>query len=405
MRSFLLRTYAFVAGSLWLSIALSASTTEFQTTSKQALLVDITHTAVLYEKAAREPMTPSSMTKMMTVYLVFEGLSKGTLTLEQTFNVSEKAWRMGGSRMFVEVGNKVPLLELLQGIIVSSGNDACVTVAEGMWGTEEAFANAMNKKAKDMGLTGTMFQNSSGWPAENHYSTAYDLHVIARRTLEDFPDLYKRFYSQTSYTYNKIRQPNRNDLLNENIGVTGLKTGHTESGDFGITVAQELQGRKFVVVVNGHVNHTARIEQVRSLLAYGQMHFQPTLLAKAEAEVGRIVIAGSTGEPVPLVAHEPLTVLGRVGSTPSLQISVEILKPKAPIQQGDVVAHLTLESKDPVGSKVIKLYTTQAVNEASIFRRAWNFAKNILGKGSASQNHDLLQSIEATLGGKPTPVG
>jgi D-alanyl-D-alanine carboxypeptidase (penicillin-binding protein 5/6) len=196
------------------------------TTAKQAILIDYNTGGVLFEKNADEMAPPSSMSKMMTIYLLFERLKSGAVKLDDTFPVSRKAWKMGGSKMFVRVDTRVAVDDLLHGIIVQSGNDACVVVAEALGGTEEGFAELMNKKAKELGLDHSKFANATGWPDPNDLMSVRDLAKLAAATIRNFPDLYKRYYSVPEFTYNKIRQHNRNPVIEKVAGGDGLKTGH-----------------------------------------------------------------------------------------------------------------------------------------------------------------------------------
>ena len=201
--------------------------------AKQALLMDLTTGDVLYTLQADKLVPPSSISKIMTIYMVFNEIKQGRLSFDDTFTVSKKAWKSGGSRMFVNVDSQVKVLDLVRGVIVQSGNDAAVTLAEGIGGSEEAFVELMNQKAQAIGAKDERFINATGWPHPDHLMTLHDLATIAIRTMIDFPEYYY-LYGETDFTYNKIRQPNRNPLLTENIGCDGLKTGNTDIGGHGL---------------------------------------------------------------------------------------------------------------------------------------------------------------------------
>ena len=190
------------------------------------------------------------MSKIMTVLMVSEALKDGRLSLDEKLTVSEKAWRMGGSKMFVEVGKEVRVEDLLRGVIVQSGNDACIVLAEALAGSEEAFAETMTKKAKEIGMTGSRFANSTGWPHPDHRMTARDLATLALYTISNFPEFYG-YYGETNFVWNKIKQGNRNPLLYRNMGADGLKTGRTDEAGYGLTGSAVRDGRRLVVVVNG----------------------------------------------------------------------------------------------------------------------------------------------------------
>lgn len=212
--------------SAWGTVSLAAMPA-IETKAKQAVVVDVETDTVLLSKDAFTPMYPASMTKIMTAHILFDHLKEGRLSPDDTFSVSEKAWRKGGSKMFVKVNTDVTVSDLLRGIIVQSGNDACIVVAEGISGTEEQFAELMNRKAKEMGMENTHFKNSTGWPDDEHVMSPHDLYLLANNTITNHPEYYP-IYSEKSFTYSGITQPNRNLLLGEN-GVDGLKTGHTEA--------------------------------------------------------------------------------------------------------------------------------------------------------------------------------
>ena len=233
-----------------LAVVLPTQAATMETQAEEAFLVDFQTGAVLLDKNADVRMPPSSMSKMMTAYMVFERLKDGRLSLDDELPVSEKAWRKGGSKMFVEVGDQVRVEDLLRGVIVQSGNDACIVLAEGLAGSEEAFAEQMTAKGREIGLTGSNFTNATGWPDENHYVTARDLATLAERIIVDHPEYY-HYYSEKEFTWNDIRQGNRNPLLYRNVGADGLKTGHTEAAGYGLTASAMQNGRRLLLVVNG----------------------------------------------------------------------------------------------------------------------------------------------------------
>ena len=213
-------------------LCLPFSAQALETAAKHAYMMDATTGAVLFNKAGEEAMVPSSMSKLMTMAVVFERLKSGRLTLEDTLPVSEKAWRMQGSKTFVALGSQVRVEDLIYGVIVQSGNDACVVLAEGLSGSEEAFAQEMNRKAKELGLAQSHFVNATGWPDEGHLMSAKDLATLAHYIITTYPEYYP-YYSTQEYRFNDIIQYNRNRLLGNDIGVDGLKTGHTEAAGFG----------------------------------------------------------------------------------------------------------------------------------------------------------------------------
>jgi D-alanyl-D-alanine carboxypeptidase (penicillin-binding protein 5/6) len=277
------------------------------TLAKEAFIIDAGTGQVLFEKNADEKTPTSSMSKTMTIYMVFEALRDGRLKLDTELPVSEKAWRMEGSKMFVEVGKTVRVEDLIRGVIVQSGNDATVVLAEGLAGTEDSFASAITAKAHEMGMSNTNFANASGWPDPNHYSTARDLATLAMHLIRDFPEDYK-YFGETEFEWNNIKQPNRNPLLYKNIGADGLKTGHTEAAGYGLMGSGARDGRRVVMVLNGMSSMTERAEESARLLDWALRDFENITFFKAGESVEDAVVVMGEAKAVPLVLDEDLTV-------------------------------------------------------------------------------------------------
>lgn len=304
------------------------------THAKHAFMVDPLTSTVLLYKDADTPMHPSSMAKMMTVYIVFEELAAGHIKLDTRFRVSEKARSMGGSRMFLELGSEATVEELVKGMIVLSGNDACVVIAEALSGSEDAFADRMTKRAKALGLTKTVFKNSSGWPAEGQYTTARDLAVLAWRTIEDFPKYY-RYYSETNWTYHNIRQDNRNRLLRTTQGVDGLKTGHTEDGGYGQTTSAVRDNRRLILVVNGLNSMAERAQETARLMEWGYREFSNTTIFRAGDVVADAPVWLGEQDKVPLIISRTVQVTSPAGQTVQPRVIARFEGPlSAPILKG-----------------------------------------------------------------------
>ena len=237
------------------------------------LLIDMLSDRILVEKNADQRLEPASLTKIMTAYVVFEELSKGNLQLNDTVNVSEKAWKTGGSRMFIEVNTRVSVEDLLKGMIIQSGNDAAVALAEHIAGSEDAFANLMNDHAQRLGMEGTHFVNSTGLPDEFHYTTPRDIVKVTEAVIRQHPEFYK-YYSIKEFTYNGIRQHNRNNLLWRDESVDGVKTGHTEAAGYCLVSSAEREGMRLIAVVMGTDSKKSRVKQSASLLNYGFRFFE-----------------------------------------------------------------------------------------------------------------------------------
>ncbi len=314
--------------------ALPPSQIGIGTLAKQAFMVDPQTSTVLLFKDADKPMHPSSMSKMMTIYILFEELAAGRLKLDTRFRVSERARAMGGSRMFVELGSEVTVEDLIRGMIVLSGNDACVVVAEGLSGTEESFAERMTKKAREIGMTGTVFKNSSGWPAEGQWTTARDLAVLSWRTIDDYPQYYK-YYAETNWTYNNIKQDNRNRLLKTTAGTDGLKTGHTEEGGYGQATSAIRDGRRLILVVNGMASMAERAQETSRLMEWGFREFTNTTVFRAGDTVAEAPVWLGSQDTVPLVVPRLMQVTAPIGQSVSPRVVAKFDGPlPAPIAKG-----------------------------------------------------------------------
>lgn len=320
------------------------------TVARWACMIDAQTGTVLLAKDAQQPMAPSSMAKMMTIYLLFEDLAAGKLKMDTQFRVSDRAYAITrgvhSSTMFLEVNSAASVHDLLQGIIVDSGNDASVVVAEGISGSEDKFADRMNAKAKELGLTGSVFKNSSGWPAEGQMVTARDLAVLAMRTIRDFPQYYP-FYAQREFTYNGKTQPNRNLELKTVPGVDGLKTGHTEEGGFGQTTSAMRDGRRLILVLNGMSSMVERAQETARLIDWGFRESSNTTVLKAGDQVADAPVWLGTQDTVPLVIPFPIVVTNVVGQTAVPRIVAKFDGPlEAPVAKGAQVGTAVVTMPD-----------------------------------------------------------
>ena len=332
-----------------LALAQTCPAGAIETMAREALLVDMDTGAVLLEKNADKPMPPASMSKIMTTYMVFSRLREGKLAMDDTLPVSERAWRRGGcvsdgSTMCLKLGERVKVEDLLQGIIVQSGNDASIVIAEGLAGSEEAFASEMNKKAKEIGLKGSVFRNSTGLPEPDHVMTARDLVVLAERTIEDFPEYY-HYYSEKEFTYNGIKQGNRNPLLYKSVGADGLKTGHTKEAGYGLTASAKQADRRVVLVLAGLPSMAARAEESVRLIDYAYREFENVPLVKAGEQVETASVWLGESDTVPLQATQDvvITVPRRARSDMKLAVVYDGPVP-APIRKGDTLGKLVMSA-------------------------------------------------------------
>jgi D-alanyl-D-alanine carboxypeptidase (penicillin-binding protein 5/6) len=339
------------------------------TTASNMLLLDATTGTVLAEKDSAVKMFPSSMSKLMTMYVLFEELKRGTLQLTDTFTVSQNAWSIQGSKMFVPIGEQVAVEDLLRGIAIQSGNDACAVIAEGLAGSEAAFAERLNAKAKELGMTGSHFVNSSGWPDENHYVTAADLAILAQRLINDFPEYY-HYFAEREFTYHNIRQFNRNPLLGR-LGVDGLKTGHTEAAGYGIVISakEPVTERRLVLVINGLADMKAREQESEHILTWGFRNFENIKLVEPGKVVAEADVFMGKAEKVALTVRDAVSLTLPKINREKISIKATYQGPlSAPIKQGDEVGTLVISL--PNGStKEVPLVTAAAVEQKSFFAR------------------------------------
>lgn len=371
-----------VLASTILASAAPAAAPPFETEAPVAYMKDLSSGAVLYAKDADRRMPPASMAKMMTVYVAFDLIKKGELKLDQMVTVRPETWKQwhgpaAGSTMFLSPGEQVSVQNLLHGIVTLSGNDACVVLAEGIAGTEPAFVALMNQRAKELGLDNSHFGTSNGWPDNGvTYVTAHDLAELAARTIQDFPDLYKAFYSQTSFTWGKtmgsgadITQQNRDPLLGRVQGADGLKTGHTEEAGYGFTGSAEQNGRRLVMVVAGLTSSNQRVSQSVAFMEWGFRAWKAVPLVAKGKKVQDAEVQLGDARTIGLVAPRDLAVTLPAGVAGNMKVSVVYNGPiKAPIKAGQHIADLVVQTGD-TPPQLMPLVAENAVDEAGFFAR------------------------------------
>ncbi len=376
------RSFALVIASLLFSAPAHAQSA-FQTDAPHAVIIDAESGEVLFEKNARNPMPPASMTKIMTAVLVFDALKEGTLSPETKFTVSEDAWRRGGvksgsSTMFLDVGSKAAVKDLLKGVIIQSGNDACIVLAEGLAGSEDAFAQRMTERAREMGLSSATFRNATGWPHPEHEISALDLAKLAESTIRKFPEYYP-LYSERSFTWNGIKQNNRNPLLGRVTGADGMKTGSTEASGYGLVGSAIRGDDRRIIVINGLESQSARRNTAIKLMeaAFSQfrvydLHAQGEVLGEIDVYMGK---APSVGVALTENIRKGLPVTDRKRVTSEIVYTVA----KAPIVKGDVVAQLKISLPERP-DVTYDLVATSDVKRKGLFSRAWaGWLANIRG--------------------------
>ncbi len=332
---------------LLIALAAGPSARALDIAAREVILIDYQTWTVLEESNADKRMPPSSMSKLMTAFMLFEAIHSGELSLDDEFQVSENAWRKGGaasggSTMFLEPNTSVRVEDLLRGIIIQSGNDACIVVGENMAGSEEAFADEMTARAYELGMTNSNFTNTTGLPDPEHYTTARDLAILAKRIIVDFPEYYS-LYKETEFTYNEIKQFNRNPLLYRPGGADGLKTGHTNAAGYGLTASAVRGGRRLIMVANGMESTQARSEETSRLMDWGFRNFTNRNLFRAGEVVSNAEVWLGLEESIPLVIEGDVTVTIPRRAWRTLDVKAVYEGPiAAPIERGTTVAKLVI---------------------------------------------------------------
>jgi serine-type D-Ala-D-Ala carboxypeptidase (penicillin-binding protein 5/6) len=319
-----------------------------ETTARQAIILDFKTGKVLYEKNADQRMPPSSMSKIMTAYMAFKALKENRLQLDSMLPVSQRAWRIQGSKMFVMVGTQVKVEDLLRGMIIQSGNDACIVLAEGLAGSEEAFAEQMTVEARKIGLTGSNFRNASGWPDPDHYTTARDLAILSQRLIADFPEYYK-YYAELDFTYGTddkgkpIKQGNRNPLLYKNTGADGIKTGHTDDAGYGLTASAVRDGRRIIGVFNGWQSMRIRAEESERMMEWAFREWGTYALFKKGDAIDKADVWLGTKPTVQLLAPQDIDLTIPRRFRPQLKVVASFDSPiAAPIAPGQEIGRLVV---------------------------------------------------------------
>jgi D-alanyl-D-alanine carboxypeptidase (penicillin-binding protein 5/6) len=355
----------------------------FDTPAPIAYMEDLSSSAVLFEKDADRRIPPASMAKMMTVYVAFDLIKQGKLNPNDAVEVTPETWtkwHSQGSTMFLAIGDKPTVSDLLKGIVTLSGNDACVVLAEKIAGTEQAFTTLMNQQAAKLGLTNSHFGTSNGWPDNGvTYVTARDLAHLAAATIRDHPQLYKDYYALPNFTWGKtlgaganIVQDNRDPLLGKVAGADGLKTGHTDEAGYGFTGSAEQNGRRIVMVVAGLDTYNHRAEESVKFMNWGFRAWSAQKVVASGKHVGDANVQGGGSGTVGLVAPRDLAVAVPAGTTPTLQAKIVYQGPiAAPIKKGDHIADLLISTPDSQTPQTVPLVAESDVGEAGFFRRAW----------------------------------
>ena len=354
----------------------------FETEAKQALLMDYDTGAVLLEKNADEPMPPASMSKLMTAYMLFERLKGGTLDMDEEFTVSENAWRKGGAKtgsstMFLRIGQKVKVKDILRGIIVQSGNDACITAAENVAGSETDFVALENQKARELGLKNTHLVNPTGWPDKDHVMSARDLATLAYHIIRDFPEYYS-LYSEKEFTFNGIKQGNRNPLLYLMPEADGMKTGHTSVSGYGLTASAKRKNRRLILVINGLKTMKERSSEAERLMRWGFREFNNYKILEKGKKIVKIPVWLGNARFVSAVADENITATMKTETQKEIKVVVHYDSPlKAPVVKGQIVAEAEIFIPNQPTRKIF-LFAEKDVEKLGVFGKMKAIVKYLL---------------------------
>ena len=364
---------------VFLLILTPASNAAYIDTDAEVAVVIDGHTGkVLFSKDKDKKTYPASMTKIMTTLIIFEKLANETLSLDDKFLVSEKAWReREGSSMFVEVDKEIRVEDLLRGIIVQSGNDACIVVAENIAGTEESFAKMMTQKAKEIGMKNTNFTNSTGMYDKDNYSTVYDIAILSMHLINKYPQYYHLF-AETEFEWSGIKQNNRNSLLYKNMGVDGLKTGHLSKSGYGLAASAVDQNRRVISVVNGFESTQKRTQGSSRLITWAFREFTNLKLFEKEDIVGQVEISGASNKESDVSTSEEIIITIPKSKRDELTTSIVVDDNiSAPLNAGDKVGYLEI-SVPGEESQTYELYATNEIDRSNIFVRFFNYLINLI---------------------------
>ena len=346
----------------------------FDNNSEYALLIDYKTDQILFEKNSNKKIFPASMSKLMTLYVLFDYLDKGVLNMDDEFIISENAWRKGGaisdsSTMFAEVSSYVSIENLIRGIVIQSGNDACIAIAEGISGSEDLFAIEMNFFTQKLGMKDSNFKNSTGLHHKEHYTSARDLVILAKALISDFPQYY-HFFSEENFTWNDIFQPNRNNLLKDNIGVDGLKTGKTDQSGFSMIVSSFINQTRLIAVLGGLPSKEMRTSEMRKLINYGQKAFKRSLVFKANQVIDNVEVWGGEESFADLAVSDDINLLLDIRGRRFLNARYLYNSPiTAPIKKGDTLGKIIILNDDEI---IIEsnLISNKDIDSSNFIKRA-----------------------------------
>lgn len=370
----------------FLFLILSKNVFAIETIAKQAILYDMDTKSVLFKKNSDQLVSPSSMSKIMTIYYVFKKISEGELSLQDEFIVSKKAWKKGGSKMFVKVNEKVKVEDLIRGIIVQSGNDACIVLAEGLSGSEKLFSEELTELGKEIGLKNSFFTNSTGWPDPQHLMTVDDLLTLSIRTIKDFPDLF-HYYSEKEFTFSGIKQLNRNPLLFTDLNSDGLKTGHTSLGGYGLVATVKKNDRRLILVLNGLNSSKDRAKEAQRLLKIGFNQFEILKIAEANEKLKTLNVWGGDKKKINIFSKDEIKITIPKKIKKQLSFAIKYQSPLIPpITSEEPIGEFLIKKNKEILKK-FKLFTDQNVKKMNFFQKiGHNFRYLLFGESVIINN-------------------
>ena len=370
----------------FLFLVLSKNVFAIETIAKQAILYDMDTKSVLFKKNSDQLVSPSSMSKIMTIYYVFKKISEGELSLQDEFIVSKKAWKKGGSKMFVKVNEKVKVEDLIRGIIVQSGNDACIVLAEGLSGSEKLFSEELTELGKEIGLKNSFFTNSTGWPDPQHLMTVDDLLTLSIRTIKDFPDLF-HYYSEKEFTFSGIKQLNRNPLLFTDLNSDGLKTGHTSLGGYGLVATVKKNDRRLILVLNGLNSSKDRAKEAQRLLKIGFNQYEILKIAEANKNLKTLNVWGGDKKKINIFSKDEIKITIPKKIKKQLSFVIKYQSPLIPpITSEEPIGEFLIKKNKEILKK-FKLFTDQNVRKMNFFQKiGHNFRYLLFGESVIINN-------------------
>jgi serine-type D-Ala-D-Ala carboxypeptidase (penicillin-binding protein 5/6) len=391
-----LRSLCIHIASIIFSLVPCASYADITTTSKAAILMDAASGQILYQKDADLTIPPASMSKMMTIYLIFDALKKGDIQLTDEFVISENAWRQEGSRMFTKLGDKVTVENLLRGAIIQSGNDACVALAEGLSGSVEAFVARMNETGKKIGLKNSSFANPTGLPDTNHYMTVYDLAKVGRELVYQFPEYYK-IYSEKEFTWNNIKQGNRNPLLYYFQGADGIKTGHTEEAGYCLTGSATKDNMRLISVVSGLSSDRERRDESVKILGYGFAEFK-NMIIDNHKDIAKLPVYLGVDNTMNVSLDKELNLLVKKSDANNITAKIQYNTPLiAPIKKGDIVGKIFITLPNQTEKITTNLIASVSMPKTDFIGRILTSARYFLFGTPQFNTQETLVKSDALL--------